>query len=542
MKKHSYIYGAIILTLGSVLAKGLGALYKIPLTNILGSYGIGMYYLIFPIFSFVITFSSSGIATGLNILVAKENGGTYRNKFKLLIVAMLLTMLVSAGLMMIIILFSKWISLFQGYVSNSLSFVAIAPAILISSEIAVLRGFFQGVDNMMPTTISLLIEQVIKMVVGLTLSRALMVYGIDYAVLGAVIGVTISEIVALVIITIHFIIYKNKYKRLYTKQKVVNKIIKNKTRVKISSLKPKIYTYISYTYKDTFFKILKLGVPLTLSKIISPIMLLIDSFIIINVLVMVGFSVSGATTLYGISTGMVATIGSITTIVVSSLITALIPKINDDKNSNIIFIFKIIIIISLTMSVFIIIGSDAIINILFGGPSSNVYELSVASKLLKLSSVSIIYGAITQLCSVILQSKNKAMVPFITLGVGVIFRIGVLVGAVVMGFNIYAVEIANAIYYSMSSIILLLSVKKYVNISLSGHSIISVGSLYFMALIIGYVINNVLNMFIGNIIATIITSLVIGIFVIISLKFSDIFTKEEKNMLSIKRKFNKNLV
>ena len=72
MRKQSFIMGSIILALGGVLAKGLGAVYKIPLTNILGTTGIGIYYLIFPIFSFVLTLSSSGVATALNILVAKE--------------------------------------------------------------------------------------------------------------------------------------------------------------------------------------------------------------------------------------------------------------------------------------------------------------------------------------------------------------------------------------------------------------------------------------------------------------------------------------
>ena len=50
MKKRgeSFISGALILSLGGLFAKILGALYRIPLTNIIGSYGMGLYQLVFP--------------------------------------------------------------------------------------------------------------------------------------------------------------------------------------------------------------------------------------------------------------------------------------------------------------------------------------------------------------------------------------------------------------------------------------------------------------------------------------------------------------
>ena len=71
MKRQSFVLSAIILTLGGFFAKAIGAIYKIPLTNILGSNGMGGYYLIFPIYSLVITFCSSGIGVALSCEVAK---------------------------------------------------------------------------------------------------------------------------------------------------------------------------------------------------------------------------------------------------------------------------------------------------------------------------------------------------------------------------------------------------------------------------------------------------------------------------------------
>ena len=71
MKNKSFILSAIILALGGFFAKAIGALYKIPLTNILGSSGMGLYYLVFPVYSLIITICSSGISIALATEVAK---------------------------------------------------------------------------------------------------------------------------------------------------------------------------------------------------------------------------------------------------------------------------------------------------------------------------------------------------------------------------------------------------------------------------------------------------------------------------------------
>ena len=67
MKKNSFVISAIILALGGFFAKAIGAIYRIPLTNILGSSGMGLYYLIFPIYSLIITICSSGISVSLSM-------------------------------------------------------------------------------------------------------------------------------------------------------------------------------------------------------------------------------------------------------------------------------------------------------------------------------------------------------------------------------------------------------------------------------------------------------------------------------------------
>lgn len=64
--------GAAVLAIGSVVAKMLGALYRVPLTNILGAEGMGMYQLIFPVYALFMVLATAGIPTALSRIVAEK--------------------------------------------------------------------------------------------------------------------------------------------------------------------------------------------------------------------------------------------------------------------------------------------------------------------------------------------------------------------------------------------------------------------------------------------------------------------------------------
>ena len=187
MKKSSFVLSAVILALGGFFAKAIGALYKIPLTNILGSAGMGLYYLVFPVYSLVITFCSSGINVALSTEVAKcrRNRNRY-NEQKLLRVALVLSFCLSLLFTIIILLISKPLANFQGNINAYLGYVAIAPAIILSSIIATLRGYFQGVENMVPTTVSMIVEQIIK--------RLTVAHIVDYSIQIVVLANTSAQI------------------------------------------------------------------------------------------------------------------------------------------------------------------------------------------------------------------------------------------------------------------------------------------------------------------------------------------------------------
>ena len=71
MKKQSFLKGALIISLGGALAKILGAFYRIPLANILGGTGLGIYQMTYPLYCLLLTLSATGIPSGLARAVSR---------------------------------------------------------------------------------------------------------------------------------------------------------------------------------------------------------------------------------------------------------------------------------------------------------------------------------------------------------------------------------------------------------------------------------------------------------------------------------------
>jgi len=563
MKKSSFVLSAVILALGGFFAKAIGALYKIPLTNILGSAGMGLYYLVFPVYSLVITFCSSGINVALSTEVAKcrRNRNRY-NEQKLLRVALVLSFCFSLLFTIIILLISKPLANFQGNINAYLGYVAIAPAIILSSIIATLRGYFQGVENMVPTTVSMIVEQIIKLSVGLIIAHKLCVYGIQYAVLGAIIGVTISEVVALIIICINFLTFKgqlfyNYRNKMYKGRRKYRQkfFLKSTQKYKLcfaNKVKNRRYMTcekkVRYTTKIALKKLLRVMFPATMSSIVLPIATMLDSFLIINILVNSGYSSLISTSLYGIWGGIVQSLISLPIILVSGISTSIVPSLSGvvagtDRgrvDRRVAFFIKISFVLAIFMAIAIFVFAEDILRFLYGdGLSSNVInELYYATKMLKLSSISIIYYAFLQTFTAILQTIGKSHIPFWVLLCTLAFRIGLIVLMVsIPNINIFGAIIGHTLFLSLTILILSLFIRKYIDLSFY------FGRQLIMPLVIGGVvlafmiaIKTGLNLFLNYIVSMIISGVCGVVIYVIWVYFSKIFDDREKRNFLFKSK------
>ena len=207
MKKQTYLKGAMILVLANLSVKIIGALFKIPLANIIHEEGMAIFSTAYNLYACLFVIATAGLPVAVSKMVssslAQKNHAEVNKIFKAAL--SLLSMIGIAGAL-VLFLGAK---LFVGYVESPqsyLSVLAIAPAIFFVALLSAFRGYFQGFSDMLPTAISEVAEAVGKLVIGLILAYILMPTGVVNASAGAVLGVTAGTFFALLIMAITYLV------------------------------------------------------------------------------------------------------------------------------------------------------------------------------------------------------------------------------------------------------------------------------------------------------------------------------------------------
>ena len=199
-KKNSFFGGAAILTAGIIIVKLIGALYKIPLGNILSDRGFADFNTAYDIYSLLIIISTGGLPVALSKMVSEANAQGRVNQvnrvFRLAAVAFCVLGTLSFIIMAV---FPKQLA---GLMNNSRSYwsiLALSPAVFFICPMSALRGYFQGHSLMTPTAISQILEAMCKLVIGLVLASLIMRAGQDesLAAAGAILGVSVGVLLAM---------------------------------------------------------------------------------------------------------------------------------------------------------------------------------------------------------------------------------------------------------------------------------------------------------------------------------------------------------
>ena len=423
MKKF-VLNGALVLAISGFICKILGAFYRIPLSNILAAEGIGLYQMIFSLYSLALVVAGGAVPTSMAITIAKMRasgkGSIKKVFFKYFFI--------SAGLgtlfFLIFLLFAPNIASLQGNSLATTGYRYISFAVLFSSLIAPFRGLFQGYENMTPTAVSQLIEQTLKLALGLGLSYAFLGLGIEMAVSGAIIGVAVSELISFIYI---FIRAKFFSKNVQSESGETPKIFKSYALV---------FVYVS----------------------IIPLVTAIDSFLTVNLLKL-NFSAQSATELFGIQSGMVNSLINFPVIFSLALSTSLLPSLTYYSTKNKIYEVKSKISQSLNLVWVIILPcllafyvlAPTIMSIAYSSLQEELFLMGV--QILRYSLVQMIFIALLQITASILQASGKIKFLIFNLVISAVIKIAltsILVSSA--QFNIYGLVISNIAFYLISSV------------------------------------------------------------------------------------------
>ena len=197
--KQSFLHGSLILIIATALVKIIGAIYKIPLYNILDNTGVGYYTTVYDLYTPMYTIAMAGLPIAISRIVAEcvslERFKDAKTTFKVAKTAMLVTG--GFGFILMCLLAYPY-ALYKGTLEILPCVLMIAPCLLFCCIMSAYRGYYEGLHNMTPTAISEVLEALGKLVFGLILAILLkeLTGNMVYAVCGSLLGITLGTAVS----------------------------------------------------------------------------------------------------------------------------------------------------------------------------------------------------------------------------------------------------------------------------------------------------------------------------------------------------------
>lgn len=408
--KQSFLGGAAILAAAVVAVKLIGAVYLIPVNNILGSEGKTYFRGAYNIYNVLMAFSVSGFPLAISKLTSEAQARGRENEKRRLF-STSLWLFLALGLFGSLLMYfgAAQLADFVNEPNSYWPIKALAPAVFCVCLLACMRGYTQGQGNMKPTAISQVLEAFVKLIIGLPLAWYLLQMGRSMAIgaAGAVLGISISEVLALG----YLIFY----------------LMRHRSTTKSADVPASRQTLIG--------RVLALGVPITFGNAAMSLISLIDMKIVMGRLQSIPSLANSAATLYGqYSFGIdLFTFPSyFVTPVAMSLIPAVadaVAQCNTRRADKILSsAFRLVALLALPAGVGLSVLSGPILLLLYPVQKQ---DAMAAAPLLQVLGIASIFVCLMVLTNAILQSYGKQMIPIYTMIAGGLVKIGtnyVLVG------------------------------------------------------------------------------------------------------------------
>ncbi|OZM57831.1 stage V sporulation protein B [Lottiidibacillus patelloidae] len=308
MSKQTFLKGTFILVMAGLITRILGFINRIVVARIMGQEGVGLYMMAVPTLLLTITLTQLGLPVAISKLVAEaEAMGDKRKVKRILVVSLSITIILS-------IIFTSGMILLAPFLAKTMltdartyyPLIAISPIVPIVAISAVLRGYFQGMQNMRPSAYSQVIEQVVRITLVAVLTKAFLPYGIEFAAAGAMFSVVLGELASLVYMITMFKLKKRvKVRRNFFKQLAKG--------------------------KETFQSLMAVALPTTGSRLIGSLSYFFEPIAVAQSLAIAGIATSIATKQYGELAGFAVPLLFLPTFITYSISTSLVPAISEAK-------------------------------------------------------------------------------------------------------------------------------------------------------------------------------------------------------------------
>ncbi|MGE5629541.1 MAG: putative polysaccharide biosynthesis protein [Caulobacteraceae bacterium] len=416
-KKQSFIKGAAILAIAGIISKALGAIYRIPLGRIIGSEGMAYYQTAYDLYIWMLTISAYSIPIAISKLVSEKiELGRRDEAHKTFRVALGLIAFLSITVASVLFIFAEEFATVLKNPGAYIAVLCVAPAIFTVSLSGAFRGYFQGMQNMTPSGVSQVTEQIGRVVFGFIFAIMFLPLGYKSAAGGAVFGTTIGGLVSFLTLVY---IYRLKKSEIMTGVRSSGTLRMEST----ASIAKRIIVF---------------SIPITIGGSIMPVMNVLDTFIVMDRLQAAGFSLEAATSLFGQLKGMAGAFINLPQVFTIALAASLVPAISesmakrdfDSAKRKTELAIRISLIIGLPAAFGLFILSDPIMKLIYPAEPAS---LGMALRYL---SMAVIFLNLVQTMTGILQGMGKERVPVVNLVIGALVK-------VVVSYTLTAVPIIN---------------------------------------------------------------------------------------------------
>lgn len=452
-KKADYIKQGGILAIASLLVRIIGMIYRIPMSNILGEEGNGIYAVAFEIYDVILIISSYSLPLALSKIISSLQAKKQHRNIGITFRVALMFGLLSGGFFGILLFAGAgWIErhIYPEYGGVQIPLRVLAPTIFIVALLGVFRGFFQGKKTMIPTAFSQVVEQIVNAVVSIAASYLFMKWNVDsihqaaWGAAGGTLGTCLGAVSALLIVLFVYWIYRPVQEKLERRDQ----------------------NHKTYSKRYLFGLLIITILPIVLSQTVYNISGLIDYKIFGAISGAAGMDDITIKSMVGVYSSKYRTLCSVPIAISTAMASSMIPSAvaayteGDEEQwcYNVSAGVKINMMIAIPCAVAFIFLGGPIVKMLFA--SSN-YVLG--GHMLTAGGVAIVFYALSNITGGALQSIDKMRYPVIHSAISLVIHVAVVVLLLkTTDMGIYALIAGNVIFPIVVFVLNYMAIRRFV--------------------------------------------------------------------------------
>ena len=450
-KRDQLIVQGSILAMAGIITKIIGFIYRIPMANMLGEQGNGIYSVSFGIYNVALTLSSYSLPLALSKLVSSRLGKNEpKNAFILFKRAFFFALIAGACAFSVLFFGAEWLEALYSRTGLAHPLKVLAPTAFIVALLGVFRGYFQGHSTMVPTALSQILEQIVNAVVSI-LATFFFIKAYEGApdiaargAAGATVGTLAGAFGALVMLTLFFT----------GKLASIKKDVKSDTSVPESK-------------RRTYYDIVTTMIPIILSQSIYQIGFTVDDLLYGNIMATKGIEDAVVSAEQGVFNTQYTQLINLPIAIATALAASALPSVvklfvkglHKEKNEKITSVIKLTSVITIPCAVGLAVLSEPLISTLF---PSLVDFREIAVKLLVYGSSACVFYSIATVTTSVLQGNNRMRLPVINSFIS--FAIHVAAVFLMLKYtdlSVYALLIGDITFPLVICVLNIISLKKH---------------------------------------------------------------------------------